>query len=175
MFITMLGDLTAYVCIVFAYFFFWTIHDDFPPEPSPGPGVLWPAIAAVLLTISWALTILARRWNRDGRTKRFYGASVAAVFTAIAGSAALLAGPWLTRLDPAAHVYAATVWILVAWTVVHVGVGVIMQLYCIARRVAGHMTPRHDIDIANVVLYWHFAELMAMTTIAVIAGFPLVA
>ena len=42
MFITMLADMTAFVCLVFGYFFFWTIHDDFPPKPSPGPGVDWP-------------------------------------------------------------------------------------------------------------------------------------
>ena len=35
MFITMLALLTAFVSLVFAYFFFWTIHDDFPPEPLP--------------------------------------------------------------------------------------------------------------------------------------------
>jgi cytochrome c oxidase subunit I+III len=72
-------------------------------------------------------------------------------------------------------VYPATVWILVAWTVVHVMAGVIMQLYCMARRFFGRMTPRHDIDITNVALYWHFTGVTAVITIAVIAGFPLVA
>src|SRR3546814_11312181 len=31
MFITLLGDATAFAGLVFGYFFFWTIHDDFPP------------------------------------------------------------------------------------------------------------------------------------------------
>ena len=98
------------------------------------------------------------------------GASVAA-----AGSAALIAGPWITRLDPTRHVYEATVWVLVIWTVAHVGAGVIMQAYCVARRAAGHMTPRHDADLVNVTLYWHFVAVTALITVAVIAGFPLVA
>jgi cytochrome c oxidase subunit I+III len=50
-----------------------------------------------------------------------------------------------------------------------------MQLYCAARRVAGRMTARHDIDIANVALFWHFVLLTASVTVLVIAGFPLVA
>jgi cytochrome c oxidase subunit I+III len=29
-------------------------------------------------------------------------------------------------------------------------------------------------DIVNVALYWHFAALTAVITVAVIAGFPLV-
>ena len=91
---------------------------------------------------------------------------------ALGGGAALLAGPYLAGLDPTRHVYGATVWLLVAWTVLHVALGVIMQLYCVARRVAGHMTARHAIDIGNVTLYWHFTLFMAVITVLVVAGFP---
>src|SRR5688572_9306501 len=61
MFITMLADMTAFVCLVFGYFFFWTIHQDFPPLTAGGPGVFWPVIAAVLLLIAWAATLMARQ------------------------------------------------------------------------------------------------------------------
>jgi cytochrome c oxidase subunit I+III len=37
------------------------------------------------------------------------------------------------------------------------------------------MTARYDIDITNVTLYWHFTVIMVIVTVAVIAGFPLVA
>ena len=50
-----------------------------------------------------------------------------------------------------------------------------MQLYCVARRLAGRMTARYDIDIQNVALYWHFTALTVAIAVAVIAGFPLVA
>jgi cytochrome c oxidase subunit I+III len=43
-----------------------------------------------------------------------------------------------------------------------------------ARRLAGKMTARYDIDINNVALFWHFTALTATITVAVIAGFPLV-
>ena len=71
--------MTAFVCLVFGYFFFWTIHDDFPPDPSPGPGVFWPALGAGLLLGAWALTLLARRWNRRDRAVGFYVGLLAAV------------------------------------------------------------------------------------------------
>ncbi len=50
-----------------------------------------------------------------------------------------------------------------------------MQLYCVARRLAGRMDAHHDIDISNVALYWHFTAITIAITVAVIAGFPLVA
>ena len=48
MFITMTGDATAFASLIFGYFFYWTIHPDFPPDPRPGldgPGLFWPMIA----------------------------------------------------------------------------------------------------------------------------------
>jgi cytochrome c oxidase subunit I+III len=173
--ITMLALLTAFISLVFGYFFFWTVRTDFPPNPAPGPGVFWPVVAAVLLLGAWALTLLARRWNRKDNSIGFYAASLLGGIFAVSGGAALLAGPWFTGLDPMTHVYPATVWILVIWTAAQAAVGVIMQLYCIARRIAGRMTARYDIDINNVALYWHFTALTAAITVAVIAGFPLVA
>src|SRR5918996_1545583 len=53
MFITMLGDMTAFVSIVFGYFFYWTARPDFPPDPVTGPGVWWPLVALGLLLGSW--------------------------------------------------------------------------------------------------------------------------
>jgi cytochrome c oxidase subunit I+III len=175
MFITMLGIMSAFASLVFGYFFYWTIHPDFPPDPSPGPGVLWPAAGGGLLVLAWALTSLARRWNRQDRAAAFYAGLLAAAVLAAAGAAALVAGPWRTGLDPTSHVYPAIVWLLVIWVVLHVALGLVMQLYCVARRLAGRMTARHDIDIANVALFWHFVLLTTAVTVLVIAGFPLVA
>jgi cytochrome c oxidase subunit I+III len=90
------------------------------------------------------------------------------------GGTALLAGPWTTGLSPTRHVYSAIVWLLVIWTTFQVGVGFIMQAYCIARRLAGRMTSRYDIEISVVALYWHFTALTAGMTVGIVAGFPLV-
>jgi cytochrome c oxidase subunit I+III len=174
MLITMLGDSTAFMSLVFGYFFYWTVRPDFPPPSMPGPGVFWPSIAAVLLMAAWGLTVLARGWNRGNYRPLFYIALLGGVVFGIAGTACLIAGPWTTGLDPTAHVYPAIVWVLVIWTATHVAAGLVMQLYCVARGLAGRLDARHDIDIVNVALYWHFVAGTALITVAVIAGFPLV-
>jgi len=173
--ITMFADLTAFVCLVFGYFFFWTVRTDFPPDPAPGPGVLWPTIAAGLLLGAWGLMLGARRWNKHDCRVAFYTGLLLAAGLAVAGAGVLLVGPWVTGLNPQSHVYDATVWLIAIWTALHVAIGALMQLYCVARRGAGHMTARYDVEITNVVLYWHFTALTTVVTVAVIAGFPLVA
>jgi cytochrome c oxidase subunit I+III len=172
MFITMLGDMTAFVSVVFGYFFYWTRHEDFPPKDSPDPGSFWLAAAAVFLIAAWALTVLSRMWNRRDRPRAFYAGMMAGVVFAAAGICALVAGPWFAGLDPARNVYPAIVWLLVIWTALHAAAGIVMQLYCVARRLAGRMTAEYDIDIGNVALYWHFAGITVLITVAVIAGFP---
>jgi cytochrome c oxidase subunit I+III len=175
MFITMLADITAFICLVFGYFFFWTIHDDFPPAASPSPGVFWPLVGAGFLGVAWVSTLAARRFNSADRAGAFYLALGGGAACAIAGAIALVFGPWSSGLDPTVHAYGATVWILVIWTVLHVAIGSIMLAYCMLGRVAGRITRTYDMDLHNVVLYWHFAILTTAITTAVIAGFPLVA
>jgi cytochrome c oxidase subunit I len=175
MFITMIGDMTAFASLVFGYFFFWTVHEDFPADPAMGPGLPWPALALALAISAWAATVLARRLNRRASGTGFHLAAAGAVLLALASGAALFAGPWLAGMDPTRHAYDATVWLLVGWTVAHIALGVVMQLYCVARRAAGRMTAEHDIDIHNVTLYWHFVAITVLVTVATIAGFPLAA
>jgi cytochrome c oxidase subunit I+III len=173
MLITMLAVFTAFVCLIFSYFFYWTIHDDFPPATAPGPGIFWPSLAAIALLVSWGLTQLARRWNRSGVATAFYASLCVAFLCALGGAGAILAGPWLTGLNPKTDVYDAIVWVLAIWTAMHALVGAIMHLYCLARRATGRMTARHDLDICNAALFWHFAALTAALTVGVIAGFPM--
>jgi cytochrome c oxidase subunit I+III len=174
MFITMLADLTALMSLLFGYFFFWTFRDDFPPNPAQGPGVTWPALAAGLIAGAWFGTLMARHWNRRDHAFGFYAALSLSSLLAVAGASALLAGPWFSALDPTSHSYPATVWLLMIWAALHVALGVIMQVYCLARRLAGRMSARHDIDMHNAALYWHFNLFTVAATVAVVAGFPLV-
>ena len=171
MLIMMLADLTAFISLVFGYFFYWTARPDFVPDAADA-GTRWLVLALMTGVASWTFMMLARQWNRRADGARFYLASTAAMLLSIVTAAALVAGPWDEALDPAATAYGATVWVLIVWTVVHIGVGTIMQLYCMARRLAARMTPRHDQDIVNVTLYWHFVALTVVMTVGVVAGFP---
>jgi cytochrome c oxidase subunit I+III len=175
MFITMVGDSTAFASLVFGYFFFWTIHAEFPPDGADGPGVTFPLLGAALTLGAWLVMLGARRMNSGGAGKAALAAAIVlSMILATGGGAALLYGPWTTGLQPTRHAYDAIVWVLVIWAALHNGIGVIMQAYCLARRLVGHLTPAHDIDLQNVTLYWHFAVITAVVTAAVVGLFPLV-
>ena len=174
MLITMLGDLVAFVALVFAYFFYWTSNDAWPPPDAAELGVLLPGLGLGAVVLAWVATVGARHFNRADASLAFYACIALAMCGAIGGGLLLLQAPAAVGMDPAQHVYPAMVWLLLIWTVLHLALGVIMVAYCGARRAFGRMDGRHDADIVNVTLYWHFAGVTALVTVATVAGFPLV-
>jgi cytochrome c oxidase subunit I+III len=171
MFITMVGDGTAFVSLVFGYFFYWTIHGDFTGGLA-GPGAFWPLLSLALFSAAWGATVAARALNQANRTDLARASLAAGCILTIGGSLAAFLGPWSYAMEPTAHVYPAIVWILVIWLLTHAAVGAVMQLYCLARSFAGRMTAEYDGDIRNVELYWHFLVLTAAVTLLVIGLFP---
>lgn len=170
MWITMLGDATAFASIVFGFFFYWTARPDFPPADADHAIGVWVAAAALLGVLAWAATMLAREVNRRGNVKL---ARLALVLAALSAAAAAGAA-WLAvrDLDPVSHVYPAILWALMVWLVVHLCAGIIMQCYCLAGSLFGKVTPRHDADLRNVTLYWHFVALKVLVTAAVLGLVP---
>ncbi len=175
MFITMIGDATAFLSLVFGYYFFFTIHENFPPPGDTGPGQVWPSVSLALFVLGWGATLLSHRVLKRGGAM-FARALMALGLVAFLGAgAALLWAPHVTGLQPTVHVYPATVWILCIWTAIHAGVGALMLAYCLARSFAGKLTGRYDIDLSNVALYTHFAAATGLVTVLTVGWFPLVA
>jgi cytochrome c oxidase subunit I len=173
MFITMTGDLTAFLGLLFGYFFFWTIHADFPPPGMTGPGWQWPLTAALLTLGAWAATLAARMINARGRGLAARWCLAAGIVLGNMAASALMVGPWLTGLDPTSHAYPAIVWTLAGWGALHLGVGQMMQGYTLCRSWTRKLDATHDADLWNITLYWHFAGFTVVLTALVIGGFPL--
>ncbi|WP_149755236.1 cytochrome c oxidase subunit I [Roseivivax sediminis] len=171
-FITMLGDSTAFASLVFGVFFYWTARPDFPPEGAVHASPLWTALAAALLFGSWAATRAARGINRGGNPRTAQILLIAAPLLAIAGGTALVLAVWVPGLAPSSHVYPAMMWALVVWTCAHVAAGVVMQGYCLAGTIFGKLTPRYDADLWNTTLFWHFLVVSCLITAAMIGILP---
>jgi len=174
MFITMLADITAFISLIFGYFFYWTINENFL-QPHTGPGFFWPMVGGILILISTGLTYFGKSLNNKNKTFSFYLILILSALTSSGGAYAFIMGPLVYKMSPTSHVYPAIVWVLVGWTALHAVLGSYMQLYCIARRVGGKMTARYDADICNVSLYTCFLALTAILTALVVGGFPLFA
>ena len=174
MMITMLAVFTAFMALVFGYFFYWTANEQWPPAGAKDLGVLWPLVGLGLGLLAWVCAVAARSLNRSDRRWSTYGCIVVGMAAAAGSGILLLWAPDRAGMAPTQHVYPAMVWLLMIWCAIHLAVGVLMLGYCGARRAAGKMDATHDADIVNVTLYWHFTALTLIIAIATVAGFPLV-
>nr|WP_246249126.1 cytochrome c oxidase subunit I [Chelativorans alearense] len=172
MFITMVGDGTALASLIFGYFFYWTVHRGFIAAAA-GPGAFWPIVGIALFAATWGAMLGALAANTRGSASGQRLLLILSLLMAVLGSLAGLAGPWTHAMTPSSHAYPAIVWTLVIWVAVHGAVGAVMQGYCLARSLAGRLTRDHDIDLRNVVLYWHFMLVSAVLTFVVVGLFPL--
>lgn len=171
-FITMLGDATAFASLIFGVFFYWTSRPDFPPEDAVHADVPWTILAACLFAASWAATRAARGVNRAGGVAGARLLLGAAPVLGLAGGVALVLAVKLPGLAPVSHVYPAMMWGLVVWACAHLAAGVIMQCYCLAGSIFGKLTPRYDADLWNTTLFWHFLLVTCLVTTAMIGLVP---
>jgi cytochrome c oxidase subunit I+III len=172
MLITMLGDMVAFIALVFGYFFYFTANEQFPPTDSTHLDWTWSLFSLACALAAWGGTMLAKRWNRANFSRAFYGACLVAALSACLAVVAAICALKATTLDPTSHVYPAMVFTLVIWASLHQGLGALMLGYCAARRAARRMTADYDADITNVSLYWHFVAFTSLVTTCVVVGFP---
>src|SRR3546814_21178737 len=122
MFITMTGDATAFASLILGYFFFWTVHAEFPPEPIPGlagPGLFWPMVALALVLVGWALTVAAREGNARGRVGLARIAPIVAAVATGAGGIARLAGPLFAGHETSPTTSPPQAWVPAPWLPPH--------------------------------------------------------
>ena len=173
MFITVLADGTAFVSVIFGYYFYWTTAETWPP-PSLGeldlliPAVAFPFLLLAAGLIRWALVVL--RNSRIGRFKLAVGLGCACLLAF--GGLELL---WLlgANLDPTAHSYPAIIWTILLYLLIHVALSLVMGLYVLARLRAGRLAPGFDIDLRNSALFWYFTAIMGVIAMATVHLFPL--
>ncbi|WP_245964241.1 cytochrome c oxidase subunit I [Roseovarius spongiae] len=171
-FITMLGDSTAFASLVFGVFFFWTARPDFPPADAPLPDAVLAALSGLGFALAWGATVAARRFNRHGRAGLARGFIGAAVALACGAGAALALTVLVPGLEPASHAFPAVMCALAVWTGAHTVLGALMLLYCLAGSWFGKLTPRYDADLRNTTLYWHFLCLSGVITALLLGAFP---
>ncbi|WP_118138491.1 cytochrome c oxidase subunit I [Oceanicella sp. SM1341] len=170
MWITMFGDATAFSSVIFGFFFYWTAQPDFPPPGAAHADGTGTALAALAFAAAWGLARAAQRLNRGGRREPARLALGAGAVAAAAGIGGLLLA--VAPLSPSSHVYPAILCAIAVWIIAHAGLGIVMLLYCLAGSLAGKLTPRHDADLQNVMLFWHFLAASALVACAVLGLAP---
>jgi cytochrome c oxidase subunit I+III len=164
-------------CLIFAYFFLWTVNpDEWPPPGVQEPELLWPAVAAGLYAASSALIWLAgKRLAAVGRDGGRTGPGLllaAAVLLVVTGFAAHLYGFWDTGLKPSDSGYAATVYGFIALQGQYVFALAIMGPFTLAKLAVGKLDGVRRQTFDNTMLVWHYSVGQGLIALAITLFFP---
>jgi cytochrome c oxidase subunit I+III len=163
---------TIFACLVFAYFFLWTIAPEWPPVRDALPDSRWPIASAALWLASAAALAYAKRALDATALPRFCALlALAFVLAALAFGGALY-GQLATGLEPTEHAYGAIVYALLAHQGQFVAVLGIMTAYLLARSWAGLLDATRRASFDNCRLFWLYAAAQGLVGLAVAYAAP---
>lgn len=155
--VLMLVDVSIFSCLVFAYFYFWTVSAAWPPPPFdlPGGAATLAGIAGWLL--SAGALFLAHRALRGGTSRAWLSVLIVLGMVLVWGAAALtFAALSQTTVRPDQHAYGAVLYTLFAWQGLHVVLLTLMGGYTIARANAGRVSDTRRNTFDNTRLMWYY-------------------
>jgi cytochrome c oxidase subunit I+III len=167
--VLMLVDASIFACAVFSFFYLWTIlPSGFPPAGLDLPLVGMSLVTAVAWVMSAAAIVMADRMlARKGRSG-FNLALIVALITLLIASVLNILALTETNLQPDAHGYAATAYMLVTWQAVHAVLLVFMNLFTLARHLAGKLDVVRRNTFDNTRIMWCFCAIQALVALCVI-------
>jgi cytochrome c oxidase subunit I+III len=159
---------------IFSYLFLWTARPAlWPPDGAALPAALAPVIATLTAVGMWLLFRQAERWLRRDRPRWLVGSTL---LLAAALAAGLLLALWVvqagTAPDPSAGSYAASVGVLIGWAAMHVVIGLVMALWCVARLLAGMLNSWRCLTLRICTLFAGFTAATTVIVLILVAGFP---
>jgi cytochrome c oxidase subunit I+III len=167
---------TTFACILFSYFFLWTVRPDvWPSTVAALPHVGWGGAAAILYILS-SLTIFgAGRWLADLPQRSAWPMRVSllvAIPLLVAAVTVEILGQRSAGVSPSASSYGAAVFALASWQGFFAAVLAVMALYTIARSLAGRLSGARRATFDNTRLLWHYAVAQGLLSLAVVHLFP---
>lgn len=137
-----------------------------PPQGIPEPKVLLPLVLTAVLVATSIPMHLAYRAGRAGRASLAFGALLVALVVQ-AGYFAMQIHLFLGDLHdfkPQEHAYASIYYVLVGADHAHVFVGLLIDLFLLAKLVGG-LTRYRASGLQAAAFYWHFVNLFTILVV----------
>ncbi len=168
---------TIFAVLVFSYFYLRLVAPQVWPAASGQalPALGWPATGAVLLALSSAALVLARRAlarsDRRGHGLMRCALLLAPLLLALAWGAELWA-QWQSGLRPSATSYGAIVYMVTALQGAYVAIAILMAGYTAVRSWCGRLTAQRSVTLENTALFWHYTVAQGLLGLVLVHGVP---
>ncbi len=173
MVVLLIADATLTFSLVFAYLFLWTTRPVvWPPDGSQVPDLATPAVLASLVLVSYISFEIAERLNRRDRRVMVSACLMTVAILSVAAVTSGSSWPSSLGIDPTRHSYGASVWTLIVWVGMHVAIGALMAMWCLARLWLGMIDSWRCVTLRVSLLWWRFSVVTTVLVVVMVTGFP---
>jgi cytochrome c oxidase subunit I+III len=161
------GEATLFASLVGSYFFLRFNTPHWPPRGIPEPEIVAPLVLTAILIATSPIMHVASRAARAGRRRTAWWAILLALLVQsgyLAYQIHLYAGD-LDKFQPQANAYASIYYVLVGADHAHVALGLLLDLWLLARLATG-LTNYRAVGVQAAALYWHVVN--ALTVVCVL-------
>jgi len=157
------SEATLLGCALGSYWYLRFKSVEWPPQGIPEPKVLWPVVLTAALVATSVPMQLAFRAGKARRAR----AALLALLVALAVQATYFGIQMhlflsdLHDFAPQRHAYASIYYVLVGADDAHVAVGLLIDLFLVAKLVGG-LTRYRVIGLQAAAFYWHFVNLFTI-------------
>jgi cytochrome c oxidase subunit I+III len=146
----LVANATFFGSLLFGYAFLWTVAPGWPPQAWLTPSLIELGIGiAAVLAGALGMRLAIRGNRRDGRAGPGLAVALAGTLTAAATFVVLL----VRVPPPVEHAYAATLFVLGAYVLVHALLAGLMQAFLVARLRRGYTSPNRRAEF-HIVSLW---------------------
>ncbi len=160
MLMLVINEAIIFASLLASYFYLRFNSPMWPPSGIKLPELTLSSINTVILIVSsvfmqWGLASIRKDRPGTMRLSMLIGLILAIIFLAIQVYE-------YTQLDfhPADNAYGSLFWGITGVHFAHVTVAVLMNIYIQVRAFFGHFSAERHQGVENVVLYWHFVDIV---------------
>jgi cytochrome c oxidase subunit I+III len=173
--IALLADGTLFISLLFAYFFLWTVSQQWPPPGFDEISLLLPSAAFAALLVAGFATVWAGSRIHAGKPGGSQFAYLAAALFGIAFIVLQVAALYSSEVSAKEHAYGALLYTISGFQIVHVVAAVLMAGFALLRIRRGYLRPDRPGEGKVVALFWQYTMLQWLLGFATIHIFPMFA
>jgi cytochrome c oxidase subunit I+III len=168
MVVLMLVDGSIFACLIFTFYYLWTVQ----PPGFPPPGLDLPLMtSSILAVVAWIASAggvwFAERALLSERGGPLSVALLVAVLFSWAAFAFSLHALMDSNLRPQLHGFAATAYTMVAWQGLHVFLLTLMAGYTLVRAWAGMIDAKRRNVFDNTRIMWYYSAAQGLIALLV--------
>jgi len=170
--LTIIVDALLYIALAFGFVLLWSRNVEWPPGNFAAPPWALVGAACWALVIGLVGPLIAKLGLRRKRPGLYHMGLLVGIGSGIVHLWLLERVRQTMSFAPTDHSFAAMFYALLGYSALHVGIGILLLGFALARAAAPDTSRRPFLTLKVVSLFWYYVVALGLVTAALIYALP---